>query len=235
MPRFEHATARATYPRDRHTMRSCLDAHLAAHERARARRKLDLVLWRCRTVQRTREGVHSRVYDPTHHVDGPHPHRWGRRIFQSGKSDDASEGVPASARPHAHISARRALVRTLHTDTCLRSRCAGEAAHIDAAATAVTAGVVSAATAAAAPPPVASPVPLRCMLTAASVRATLGPGGDPWAQIARFLCVLLLAVTVGVRGWLAGRRESRLRALRHVCVLSLVCRLCLPWRGYETV
>ena len=35
------------------------------------------------------------------------------------------------------------------------------------------------------------------------------------------------------RGWVAGRREARLRALRHVCVLSLVHRVLRGARRFQ--
>lgn len=216
--RFEHATARAAYPRDPHRMRTRLRTRLPAHERVCARRRCDFLLGECRTPPLTREGVRSRAYGPAQPVDGSRPHRRARWIFQSGKSAVASQGVPAHARPHARASGRRALVPTQHTDTCLRSRCAGEAALIETAATTASAGVVSAVTAAAAPPPVAA----RCHSCARSrLRRCLpsqGHGSDPKGRIARTLDVLSLAVTVGVRGWLAGRREAHSHALGHVCV-----------------
>jgi hypothetical protein len=53
----------------------------------------------------SREGVHSRVHSPAHHVDGSCPHRWARRVFQNSESDEARHGVPAHATPaHACVS-----------------------------------------------------------------------------------------------------------------------------------
>ena len=109
----------------------------------------------------SREGVHSRVHSPAHHVDGSCPHRWARRVFQNSESDEARHGVPAHARPRVRIPARGAIGAHTHADSCLRSRCAGDAPLIVTAATAGIVGVVATVSAGRAPLPVASTSPLR--------------------------------------------------------------------------
>jgi hypothetical protein len=129
--------------------------------------------------------VHSRVYGPACPTDRPHTHRWARRVFLNGKSDDARESMSTYACPCVHISARQASAHASCTDEFLRSRCAGDAPLVDAAATAVIAGAVAAVPAAAAPPPVAAPVPPRRVLAVATcVHARhRGPGSDPKRRI----------------------------------------------------
>ena len=78
-------------------------------------------------TQLSQEGVHSGVHGAAHRVDGPCPDRWARRVFQNGESDDARQGVPTHARPRVRIPARGAIGAHTHADSCLRSRCAGDA------------------------------------------------------------------------------------------------------------
>ena len=90
------------------------------------------------------------------------------------------------------------------TRVCARDAQA-KAAVINTAATAVAAGIVSAVTTAAAPLPVATPVPLKRVLPAASVRLSQAHGSDPRWQFARMLGVLSLAVIIDDRWWLSDR------------------------------
>ena len=131
---------------------------LAAQGYGYARRRRNFHLGAHGTPQPTREGVRSRACSPARRLDGSRPQNRVRRTFLSGKSDDARDGTPAHARPHVRSSAQKALVRTSHTEKCLRSRCAGAAALVVSAITAGIARVVSLVTAAAAPPPVTAPL-----------------------------------------------------------------------------
>lgn len=161
--------------------------------------------------------MHSRVYGPACPTDRPHTHRWARRVFLNGKSDDAREGMSTYACPCVHISARQASAHASCTDEFLRSRCAGDAPLVDAAATAVIAGAVAAVPAAAAPPPVAAPVPPRRVLAVASMRAIAAPAATPSGGFARVSGFLSLCAAVGNRGVRGDRPEALRCALVPVC------------------
>ena len=84
-----------------------------------------LVHWACWRLSRM--GVRSRARSPVRRLDGSRPRNRVRRTFLSGESDDARNGTPALARAHMQISALGAIGAYTHADTCLRSRCAGDA------------------------------------------------------------------------------------------------------------
>ena len=97
-------------------------------------------------------------------MDGSQPRSWAQRIFLSGESDDERRGSPALARPRVHILAHGAIRAHMYADTCLRSRCAGDAPSINTAVTAVIIAAIAAVSTAAVPLLVAALVPLRSVL-----------------------------------------------------------------------
>ena len=130
--RFERLRAEAAYPRDRHGMRSCLRERLKARIFVRARRQCELVSTGVALASCDPRGVCFRAHGPTHPMDGSQPHRWARRTFLNGKSDDRCEGAPA---PPAHIChiflACPVAVRAAQHPSlmCLCSLCAGDVRH----------------------------------------------------------------------------------------------------------
>ena len=154
----------------------------------------------------SREGVHSRVHGPAHHVDGPRPHRWAWMVFQNGESDDVCQGVPAHARPRVRILARVATSVIQVTDTCLRSRCAGETPSNDMAVTATTTDLPPASPPPSPLPPRRFSSPQRCRSDSCSwlrLYGLLGTRQLPGVgRFARILCGILLGIALGVReGW----------------------------------
>ena len=98
----------------------------------------------------------------------------------------------------------------------LRSRCAGEAALIDTATTAVIASVGSAVTTAAAPPPVAAPL-LHQPRSRFPVRALPGTRQRlKAARWARMLGALLMGAALGVNWVWRDRPEAPPYAQGHV-------------------
>eukprot|EP00966_Prymnesium_polylepis_P248716 5750584-Prymnesium_polylepis.1 len=61
--------------------------------------------------QLSQEGVRTRACDPARRFDGSRPRNRAWRTFLSGKRDDARDGAPAHARPHARTSPRVSLRR----------------------------------------------------------------------------------------------------------------------------
>ena len=92
------------------------------------------------------------------------PRSWAKRIFLSGESDDERRGSPALARPRVHILAHGAIRAHMYADTCLRSRCAGDALSTNTAATTIIIAAIAAVSTAAVPLLVAALVPLRSVL-----------------------------------------------------------------------
>ena len=168
--------------------------------------------------------MHSRVCSPARQVDGSQPRNWARRTFLNGKSDDTRDGTPALARPCVHISDRGASGTHTRADTCLRSRCAGDASSINTAAIAVIIAAVAAV--AVAPPPL--PLPCRCRSHRCSLAAShllVGtPAATPGSEFGRTLCVLSLGAVVGIPGGRLGRLYVYMRALGHVYVPCSVAR-----------
>ena len=154
-------------------------------------------------------------------MDGSQPRSWAQRIFLSGESDDERRGSPALARPRVHILAHGAIRAHMYADTCLRSRCAGDAPSINTAVTAVIIAAVAVA-----PPPLPSPCRRRShMCSWLRPHALVGtPAATPGTEFGRTLCILSLGAVVGIPGGPLDRLYVYMRALGHVCVPSSVPR-----------
>lgn len=177
--------------------------------------------------------MRSRACGPARRSDGSQPRNWARRTFLSGKSNDARDGTPAHARPHVRSSAQKALVRTSHTEKCLRSRCAGAAALVVSAITAGIARVVSLVTAAAAPPPVTAPLRAVTRPSAAFVRAVTGPRLRPQGAYCARFGRSLFGRHVGCPWVARGPAESAFS--RSGTCLCAVFGACRAQGGIETV
>lgn len=204
---------------------------LAAHEYVHARRERENYIYSAVgamvLTQLSQEGVHSGVHGAAHRVDGPCPDRRARRVFQNGESDDARQGVPTHARPRVRTPARGAIGAHTHADSCLRSRCAGDAPLIVTAATAGIAGVIADVSAATAPLAVAT----RCRSDACSrlhpCAPLRGPDSVPRGRSARILGVRSLGALVVIDGVVWDRSGAFWCDLGRICMSSSVLQ-CAP-------
>ena len=120
--RFERLRAEAAYPHDRHDMRSCLRERLKARIFVRARRQCELASTGVALASCDPRGVCFRAHGPTHPMDGSQPHRWARRTFLNGKSDDRCEGAPAPPAHMCHSLPARCELSTVLVLTVRRQR-----------------------------------------------------------------------------------------------------------------
>ena len=108
----------------------------------------------------TREGVCFRAHGPAHPMDGSQPHRWARRTFLNGKSDDRRKGAPSPPAHMCHISPVRCELNICVCAHCTQVTRASPTAYDCAAADRTTETTSAAsATAAAAPPSPSPPSP----------------------------------------------------------------------------
>ena len=128
----------------------------------------------------------------------------------------------APARPHVHISARRAIGAHANANTCLRSRFAAVAPFMNAAVTAIIADTDAAVSAAA--PPLLSP--RSCSSDVGSWLLMCLPSGtaaaSPGSRFEQTSGVLLFGAAVGIRGRRGGQPEAHLHAFVCVYVSSSV-------------
>ena len=170
----------------------------------------------------TREGVCSRACSPARRFGGSQPRNWARRVFLSGESDDTRDSTPAPACPYVCILARGAIGAHANADTCLRSRFAAGAPHMDAAVTTTMPDADAAVSAAA--PPILSPRP--CRSDAGSWLLLCLPSGTAAASqgsaFERTSGVLLFGAAAGIRGRRGGVPEAHMHAFVCVYVSSSV-------------